>query len=86
MCVSIYALSVCFVLQDTARNFLCGSVADKKKYEIFMKVRACVCVCMFHYGVRGGWVRDRVSKQLNEGGSCRHHISGGLCMLCRRYP
>jgi hypothetical protein len=27
------------LLQDTARNFLCGSVADKKKYEIFMKVR-----------------------------------------------
>lgn len=26
------------LLQDTARNFLCGSVADKKKYEIFMKV------------------------------------------------
>lgn len=29
-------------VQDTARNFLCGSVADKKKYEIFMKV--CVFV------------------------------------------
>jgi hypothetical protein len=28
----------CCWLQDTARNFLCGTVADKKKYEIFMKV------------------------------------------------
>lgn len=23
-------------LQDTSRNFLCGSVADRKKYELFM--------------------------------------------------
>lgn len=23
-------------LQDTSRSFLCGSVADKKKYELFM--------------------------------------------------
>jgi hypothetical protein len=31
-----FCLPAC--MQDTARNFLCGSVADKKKYEIFMKV------------------------------------------------
>lgn len=33
-----WCLIVLLYLQDTARNFLCGSVADKKKYEIFMKV------------------------------------------------
>lgn len=46
------------VLQDTARNFLCGSVADKKKYEIFMKVRLFVCVCFEGWdgvGWDGGW-------------------------------
>jgi hypothetical protein len=31
------------LMQDTARNFLCGSVADKKKYEIFMKVWGLCC-------------------------------------------
>jgi hypothetical protein len=24
-------------LQDTSRNFLCGAVADKKKYDLFMQ-------------------------------------------------
>jgi hypothetical protein len=24
-------------LQDTSRNFLCGAVADRKKYELFMQ-------------------------------------------------
>lgn len=26
-----------FVTQDTARNFLSGAVADKKKFELFME-------------------------------------------------
>lgn len=40
-------LPACLLLvQDTARNFLCGSVADKKKYEIFMKVCSCVALVL----------------------------------------
>jgi hypothetical protein len=47
--VPVVTALVAHCLQDTSRNFLCGAVADRKKYELFMEA-----TCLAEMQVSGG--------------------------------